>query len=134
MTLLAENKAFKAENKKTAGRHAGLVKRMKRMMTKYRGHHSLGKCMEKLERAPPDMFRFVFDSRIPADNNPAERLLRELMVHRKARGGIRSVYTMDWMVRRHVRRDVERPVPRSCGTACKMPLIARLLLRLDPPP
>lgn len=53
--------------------------------------------MEKIERALPDMFRFVLDPRIPPDNNPAERHLREITVHRKVRGSIRSEETMDWM-------------------------------------
>ena len=67
------------------------------MITKYRGRHSHEKCMEKLERALPDMFRSMFDPRIPAGNNPAGRRLREPVVHRKVRGSIRSGHTMDWM-------------------------------------
>ena len=53
--------------------------------------------MEKLERALSDTFRFVLDSEIPADNNPAERCLREPVVHRKIRGYIRSEETMEWL-------------------------------------
>ena len=67
------------------------------MANKYRGHPTLGKCMEKIGRALPDMFRFVLDPRIAPDNNAAERKLREPVVHRKVRGGIRSADTMDWM-------------------------------------
>ncbi|MCE2499092.1 MAG: transposase [Nitrosopumilaceae archaeon] len=67
------------------------------MINRYRGHPALGKCMEKLGRALPDMFRFVLDPRIAQDNNAAERQLRELVVHRKVRGSIRSADTMDWM-------------------------------------
>ena len=80
-----------------AAAHGRLVQRMKNLISKYRAVPSLKKCMEKIERALPDMFRFVLDPRIPADNNPAERHLREITVHRKVRGSIRSEETMDWM-------------------------------------
>ena len=80
-----------------AKRHSALVRRMKRMITKYRNHHLLGDCMKKLERALPDMFRFVLDPEIPPDNNAAERKLREPSMHRKMRGCIRSEHTMDWL-------------------------------------
>ena len=77
--------------------HRRLTQRMLNMINKYRSHSLLGKCMEKLERALPDTFRFVLDSEIPADNNPAERHLREPVVHRKIRGCIRSEKTMEWL-------------------------------------
>ena len=53
--------------------------------------------MTKLANALPNLFRFVTDPSIPATNNAAERGLRELVVHRKVRGSIRSEKTMDWM-------------------------------------
>lgn len=49
--------------------------------------------MTTLENALPNMFRFVMDPRIAPTNNPAELLLRELVIHRKIRGCIRSVQT-----------------------------------------
>ena len=70
---------------------------MLNMINKYRSHSLLGKCMEKLERALPNTFRFVLDSEVPADNNPAERHLREPVVHHKIRGCIRSEKTMEWL-------------------------------------
>ena len=77
--------------------HRRLTDRMLKMINKYRSHSLPGKCMEKLECALPDTFRFVLDSEIPADNNPAERHLREPVVHRKIRGCIRSEKTMEWL-------------------------------------
>ena len=77
--------------------HRRLTQRMLRMINKYRTHSLLNQCMKKLERALPDTFRFVLDSEIPADNNPAERHLREPVVHRKIRGCIRSEETMEWL-------------------------------------
>lgn len=53
--------------------------------------------MTKLANALPNLFRFVTDPSIPATNNAAERGLRELVVHRKVRGSIRSEKTMDWL-------------------------------------
>ena len=38
-----------------------------------------------------------FKSNIPPTNNAAERGLREIVVHRKIRGGIRAKETMTWL-------------------------------------
>ena len=45
---------------------------------------------ERIERHLPEMFMFVGDLRVPADNNAAERSLREPVVSRKISGGTRS--------------------------------------------
>ena len=45
---------------------------------------------ERIERHLPEMFMFVADPRVPADNNAAERSLREPVVSRKISGGTRS--------------------------------------------
>jgi transposase len=45
---------------------------------------------ERLERFLPELFVFVADPRVPADNNAAERSVRELVVSRKISGGTRS--------------------------------------------
>ena len=44
----------------------------------------------RIERFLPELFAFVADPRVPADNNAAERSLRPLVVSRKISGGTRS--------------------------------------------
>ena len=51
----------------------------------------------KLGNAYEDLFRFILDPRIPPTNNAAERGLREIVIHRKIRGSIRSEDTMEWL-------------------------------------
>ena len=53
--------------------------------------------MGKISNAGGDLFRFVLNPKIPPTNNAAERGLREIVVHRKVRGGIRAEGTMTWM-------------------------------------
>ena len=57
----------------------------------------LQKFRTKLGNAYEDLFRFILDPRIPPTNNAAERGLREIVVHRKIRGSIRSEDTMEWL-------------------------------------
>lgn len=45
---------------------------------------------ERIERFLPELFMFVADPAVPADNNAAERSLREPVVSRKISGGTRS--------------------------------------------
>lgn len=45
---------------------------------------------ERVEQYLPEMFMFVADPRVPADNNAAERSLRGQVVSRKISGGTRS--------------------------------------------
>lgn len=51
----------------------------------------------KLGRAADALFEFVLDPRISATNNAAERGLREIVVHRKIRGTLRSEGSMEVM-------------------------------------
>ena len=75
-----------------------LRKRVSRIIANHQDHPVLEKFMTKLANALPNLFRFVTDPSIPTtNNNAAERGLRELVVHRKVRGSIRSEKTMDWM-------------------------------------
>ena len=45
---------------------------------------------ERIERFLPELFVFVADPQVPADNNAAERSVREIVVSRKISGGTRS--------------------------------------------
>lgn len=45
---------------------------------------------ERVERFLPELFEFVADPLVPADNNAAERSLRTLVIDRKISGGTRS--------------------------------------------
>ncbi|MCL5961192.1 MAG: IS66 family transposase [Chloroflexi bacterium] len=45
---------------------------------------------QRVEKFLPEMFMFVADPRVPADNNPAERSLRGQVISRKISGGTRS--------------------------------------------
>jgi hypothetical protein len=45
---------------------------------------------ERIERFLPELFMFIADPRVPADNNAAERSLRGQVVSRKISGGTRS--------------------------------------------
>ncbi|MCG8531300.1 MAG: IS66 family transposase [Desulfovibrionales bacterium] len=73
--------------------HGLLTSRVRRMISKYRGVPLLESFMTKLRNALPHLFTFVLDPRVPSTNNAAERGLREIIVHRKIRGGMKSVNT-----------------------------------------
>ena len=74
-----------------------LRKCVREILAKYADVVVLEKFMTKLGNAYEDLFRFVLDPRIPSTNNAAERGLREIVVHRKIRGSIRSKDTMRWL-------------------------------------
>ena len=74
-----------------------LIRRTRYIARQYIDDPVLGKFMGKLDRAAGDLFEFVLDPTIPPTNNIAERGLREIVVHRKIRGAIRAVETMEWM-------------------------------------
>ena len=61
----------------------------------YVGRPVLEKFMTKLSDALPSLLRFAIDPAIHATNNATGRALRELVVHRKVRGSIRSGKTTD---------------------------------------
>lgn len=50
----------------------------------------MSKLCNRIEKHLPELFMFVGDPRVPADNNAAERSLREPVVSRKISGGTRS--------------------------------------------
>ena len=85
------------EPEKRSALRANLRRRVMRLVNRYRDDPVIGEYMRTLERALPDMFRFVLDPTIPSTNNPAEQLLREIVIQRKIRGGIRSEKTMEWL-------------------------------------
>ena len=74
-----------------------LIRRTRYIARQYMDDPVVGKFMGKLDRAAGDLFEFVLDPAIPPTNNIAERGLREIVVHRKIRGAIRAVETMEWM-------------------------------------
>ena len=79
--------------------------------------------MAKLERALPDLFVFVLDPRIPPTNNAAERGLREVVVHRKMCGALRSEKTTHQMGRHlYVPCDMEANGGRPPGRDGKIRL------------
>ena len=49
-----------------------------------------GKLCRRIERHIKELFVFVAEPDVPADNNPAERSLRHLVISRKVSGGTRS--------------------------------------------
>ena len=75
--------------------HGLLSRRIKRMVSRYISNPLLASFMGKLKNALPHLFTFVLDPRIPPTNNAAERGLREVAVHRKIHGGMKSVNTPD---------------------------------------
>ena len=77
--------------------HDRLVRRTRNLARTYADDPVIGRFMGKLDRASGDLFQFVLDPRIPPTNNMAERGLREIVVHRKIRGSIRSLETMQWL-------------------------------------
>ena len=83
-------------NKRRALRRR-VTRRMRRLIARYEDDPVIGGYMKKLEHVLPDAFRFVVDPNIAPTNNPAETLLREIVLHRKIRGSIRSEKTMLWM-------------------------------------
>ena len=73
--------------------YANLLARIDRIIARYADDPVLEKFMGKLGNAGSDLFRFVLNPNIP----PTERGLREIVVHRKIRGGIRAKETMTWL-------------------------------------
>ena len=74
-----------------------LDKRVRRLIAKYKDVPELKRFITRLSNARPNLFHFVTNKRIPPTNNPAERGLREVVVHRKVRGSIRAEGTMTWL-------------------------------------
>ena len=72
-----------------------LRKRVSRIISRHTDHPVLEKFMTKLSDALPSLFRFATDPAIHATNNATGRALRELAVHRRVRGSIRSGKTTD---------------------------------------
>ena len=70
--------------------HGLLAARTKRLIDKYWGSDTCQSFLVKLRNALPDLFRFVLNPRIPPTNNAAERGLREIVIHRKIRGQMKS--------------------------------------------
>ena len=77
--------------------HDLLVLRIKRMISRHVDNPLLGKFMTKLKNALPHMFTFVLDPHVPSTNNAAERSLREIVMHRKICGGLKSENTPNIM-------------------------------------
>ena len=102
--MLTQKRFPDSGSKKAAGsiaerriiRH-NLHRRVMRIVGRYKDHEMLGRYMTTLENASPDLFRYALDPRIPSTNNPGERSLRELVVHRKIRGCLGAAGTMQWM-------------------------------------
>ena len=93
---VAASKTCKTIGARKAARRR-LIRRTRYIARQYIDDPVLGKFMGKLDRAAGDLFEFVVDPTIPPTNNIAERGLREIVVHRKIRGAIRAVETMEWM-------------------------------------
>ena len=68
-----------------------------KIVARYADDPVLEKFMGKINNAGSDLFRFVLNPNIPPTNNAAERGLREIVIHRKIRGSIRSEDTMEWL-------------------------------------
>ena len=77
--------------------HDRLLRRVMDAARRYKDDPVLEKFAVKLKNAGADLFRFVLNPEIPSTNNAAERALREIVVHRKIRGGIRAEVTMEWL-------------------------------------
>ena len=84
-------------HEETAQLRSYLRRRVREILAKCADVAVLEEFMTKLGNAYGDLFRFVLDPRIPSTNNAAERGLREIVVHRKIRGSIRSKNTMRWL-------------------------------------
>ena len=74
-----------------------LEKRCMKLFDIYRKDPIIGAYIAKLERALPHAFEFVENPLMDPTNNYAERALRELVVHRKIRGYIKSKAATLWM-------------------------------------
>ena len=69
---------------------AALLGQVRRLVDRWWGNKVAQKFLGKLEGAADDLFEFVLDPRIQPTNNAAERGLREIVIHRKIRGTLRS--------------------------------------------
>ena len=71
-----------------------LLRSIERLLAKYADMPLLEKFITKLGNAKNDLFVFVINRNVPSTNNAAERGLREIVIHRKIRGGLRSIQSM----------------------------------------
>ena len=76
---------------------AKLEKRLMKLVKKYDDDTPLGKAFATVGRAAGSAFRYVTNEDVDSTNNAAERGLREIVVHRKMRGSMRSEKTFVWM-------------------------------------
>ena len=74
---------------------ASLLGHLTRIVDDSRGSAVARRFLGKLGRAAPGLLEFVADPRIPPTNNAAERGLREIVIHRKIRGTLRSEAGME---------------------------------------
>ena len=88
-------KEYRPEERRAV--HDRLLRRVMDAARRYKDDPVLEKFAVKLKNAGADLFRFVLNPEIPSTNNAAERALREIVVHRKIRGGIRAEVTMEWL-------------------------------------
>ena len=72
------------------------TRRARAIVDAYRGDPDLAEFMTKLDNAAFDLFLFVVEPWVPPTNNPAEKLLREPVILRKIRGGLRSAASAAW--------------------------------------
>lgn len=73
---------------------AALLGHVTRILDDHGDSTLAAKFMTKLAGAADDLFEFVLDPRIDPTNNAAERGLREIVIHRKIRGTLRSNESM----------------------------------------
>lgn len=89
-------RACNAKGSKKKRSHACklLLRSIERLLSKYADVSLFEKFITKLGNAKNDLFTFVMNRNVPSTNNAAERGLREIVIHRKIRGGIRSIQSM----------------------------------------
>ena len=93
-----ESGGYAAEHRMSRARRArvraALLGHVTRILDDHGNSALAAKFMTKLSGAAEDLFEFVLDPRIDATNNAAERGLREIVIHRKIRGTLRSPESM----------------------------------------
>ena len=89
--IFRDAKAYKGTHAERVRKRYEFTRRVRAIVDAYRDDPVLAEFMTKLDNAAFDLFLFVVESWVPPTNNPAEKLLREPVITRKIRGGLRAV-------------------------------------------
>lgn len=93
-TIFADAKRFEGSAAARWSKWHEFARRVRTLAREHMDDPELRRFMVTLENAAFDLFLFVVDPEVPPTNNAAKRPLRDPVVLRKIRGGLRAVASM----------------------------------------